>query len=176
MIQMNLFTKQKHSQTLKQTYGPQRARRFGGLQFEVNLYALLYTQQVTDKDLAYSTGRVTQYPVSLSLDRSPQTSDFHVPHHRWLREAPPGQDTCRAYSQYRSPASHLGVLAPVPSLVPDILSTSRFPASHPFLPPRPHHKCHQMPSLLPLKFPTFLHQFPPLISSVSSSTLILFPL
>ena len=69
---MNLFTKQKQThrhkkQTYrKQTYGYQRGKgeeRGINQEFGINIYTLLYTKQITNKDLLCSTGNYTQYLV-----------------------------------------------------------------------------------------------------------------
>ena len=62
MIQMNLFTKQKQTHRLReQTYG----YRGEGIDWEfgIDMYALLYLKQITNKDLLYSTGNSAQYSV-----------------------------------------------------------------------------------------------------------------
>ena len=63
---MNLFTNQKQPHRhRKQTYGHQRGRSGGGINWEygINRCTLLYIQQITQKDLLYSTGNSTQYSV-----------------------------------------------------------------------------------------------------------------
>ena len=64
---MNLFTKQKQTYRLrKQTYGYQRGRGGGGInwEFDIDMYTLLYLKWITKKDLLYSTGNSAQYYVT----------------------------------------------------------------------------------------------------------------
>ena len=59
MIQINLFTKQKHTHRLReQTYGYQGEGWGEGIvrQFGIDMYTLLYLKWITNKDLLYSTG------------------------------------------------------------------------------------------------------------------------
>ena len=62
MIQMNLFTKQKHREP---TYGSQEESVGvgGGIEFGINMHILLYLKWITDKDLLFSTGNSAQYSV-----------------------------------------------------------------------------------------------------------------
>ena len=65
MVQTNLLTKQKQSHRCrKQTYGYQGAWG-GGINWEIgiDICTLLYTKQITNKNLLYSTGNSTQYSV-----------------------------------------------------------------------------------------------------------------
>ena len=59
---MNLFMKQKQTQTQKQTFGYQRGK--GGYinqEFGINRYTLLYIKQINNKDLLYNLGNHMQY-------------------------------------------------------------------------------------------------------------------
>ena len=61
---MNLFIKQKLSHRYrKQTYGYQG--RGGGTYWEtgIDIYTVQYIQQITNKNLLYSTGNYSQYSV-----------------------------------------------------------------------------------------------------------------
>ena len=60
---MNLFTKQKQTQRLREgTYGYQEGRVGGGIvrEFGIDMYTLLYVKRITSKDLLYSTGNSAQ--------------------------------------------------------------------------------------------------------------------
>ena len=59
----DLFTRQKETHR-KQTYGYQRGmrgQRAKNQEFEINIYTLLYINQVNNKDLLSSTGNYIQY-------------------------------------------------------------------------------------------------------------------
>ena len=60
-IQMNLSTKQK--QTDIENKFMVTKRRGINLEFRINVYTLLYIQQINNKDLLYSTGNYIQYLV-----------------------------------------------------------------------------------------------------------------
>ena len=56
---MNLFREQKQTHKhRKQIYGYQLGKEGGGINqgFRINRYILLYTKQINNKDLLYSTG------------------------------------------------------------------------------------------------------------------------
>ena len=59
---MNLFTKQKQTQSCrKQTYGYQRGKVGGGdrnWEFGVNRYTLLYVEKINNKDLCIAQGTI----------------------------------------------------------------------------------------------------------------------
>jgi hypothetical protein len=60
MIQMNLLTKQKETHRhRKQTYGYQKGKG----KRKDKIYRLLYTKQITNKDLLHSAENYTQYLV-----------------------------------------------------------------------------------------------------------------
>ena len=62
---MNSFTKQKQThRSRKQTYGYQGAS-MGEINWEIgiDIYTLLEIEQITNKDLLYSTGNSSQYSV-----------------------------------------------------------------------------------------------------------------
>ena len=70
---MNLFTKQKQSQKCrKETYGYQGVTGWGGInwEIEIDIYILLYIKQITNKDLLYSTGNLTQYSVMTYMGKN----------------------------------------------------------------------------------------------------------
>ena len=61
---MNLFREQKQTHKhRKQIYGYQLGKEGGGInqEFRINRYILLYTKQINNKDLLYSTGNYIQY-------------------------------------------------------------------------------------------------------------------
>ena len=59
MIQMNLVTKQKDTHRLRErTYGCQGKRIVR--EIEMDMYILLYSKWITNKDLLYSTWNFTQ--------------------------------------------------------------------------------------------------------------------
>ena len=77
---MNLFTKQKHTHRhRKQTYGYQMGKG-GGINQEVgiNIYTLLYTKQIINKDLLYSTGNSTQYSVITYMRKESKKEQIYV--------------------------------------------------------------------------------------------------
>ena len=61
---MNLFTKQKHSETENKLMVT-KEKGGGGIsqEFEINIDTLLYIKQIINKDLLQSTGNSTQYSV-----------------------------------------------------------------------------------------------------------------
>ena len=44
----------------------------GGInqEFRVNVYTLLYTKEITNKDFLYSTGKSTQYSVTILMEKA----------------------------------------------------------------------------------------------------------
>ena len=60
MIEMNLLTKQKHSQTqeLTVTRGKNEERGQIDWEFGIDRYTLVYLKWITNKDLLYSTGNL----------------------------------------------------------------------------------------------------------------------
>ena len=66
MIQKNEFTKQKQTQRFQnQTYGYQKRNtggtdKWGGWDWHIYIYILLYTKFISNKDLLYSTGKSIQ--------------------------------------------------------------------------------------------------------------------
>ena len=64
MIQINLFTKQKHIHRLSEwTYGCQGGEEWGERiirEFGINMYTMLYFKWITNKVLLYSTGNSAQ--------------------------------------------------------------------------------------------------------------------
>ena len=61
VVPMNLFTEQKQMHRhRKQTYGFQRVRDRGGINWEygINRYALPYTNWINSKGLLYSIGAI----------------------------------------------------------------------------------------------------------------------
>ena len=62
---MNLFTKQKDSQTSKLKLWYQRGKVGGGINwtFGIYIYTLLYLKEITYNDLLYSSGNSTWYSV-----------------------------------------------------------------------------------------------------------------
>ena len=78
---MNLFTKQKQTHRhRKQTYGYQRGKVGGGInqEFGVKIYTLLYTKQITNKNLLYSTGNSTQYLVITYNRKESKKEYIHI--------------------------------------------------------------------------------------------------
>ena len=58
---MNLFTKQKKTQTQRMNLRLQRRKDWGiDREFGMDMYTLLYLKQITNKDLLYSTGNSAQ--------------------------------------------------------------------------------------------------------------------
>ena len=55
---MNLFTKQKQSHRCRKTSLPGERRE--GINWEIDIYTLLYIKQITNKNLLYSTGNSIQ--------------------------------------------------------------------------------------------------------------------
>ena len=62
MIQMNLLTKQKQTQTLKTNLWLPKGKG-GGREFGTGTCTLLYMELMVNRDLLYSTGNSTQYSV-----------------------------------------------------------------------------------------------------------------
>ena len=62
---MNLFTKQKDSQTQKTNLRLPKEKWGEGINYEfgISKYKLLYIEQVNNKDILYNTGNYTQYLV-----------------------------------------------------------------------------------------------------------------
>ena len=58
---MNLFTKQKKTQTQRMNLRLRRRKDWGiDREFGMDMYTLLYLKQITNKDLLYSTGNSAQ--------------------------------------------------------------------------------------------------------------------
>ena len=68
----------------KQTYGYQRGKVGGGINWEigVDIYTLLYIKWVTNKDLLYSTGNYTQYFIITYVGKE---SEIEI--HRYVTES-----------------------------------------------------------------------------------------
>ena len=66
-LQMNLLTKQQSPRCRKHIYGYQGIK--GGIRWEIgtDISTLQYIKQVTNKNLRYSTGNSTQYPVMVYI-------------------------------------------------------------------------------------------------------------
>ena len=67
MIQMNVFTKQKHSHRLRERtcgYQDEGLEEGAVREFGTDMYKLLYLKWITSKDLLYSTGNSAQYLVT----------------------------------------------------------------------------------------------------------------
>ena len=67
MMQMNIFTKQKHTDlenqlmvTREEVWEEMIVRDLG-----IDMYTLLYLKWITNKDLLYSTGNPAQYYVTI---------------------------------------------------------------------------------------------------------------
>ena len=71
---MNLYTKHKQTQRhMKQTYGYRIVKgRQTNYFFGINIYTLLYTKQITNKDQLYSTWNCTQYFVITYKGKQPE--------------------------------------------------------------------------------------------------------
>ena len=81
MAQMNMFIKQKQTYW-KQTYGFQRGHveRRGRINQELgmNVYTVLYTRQISSKDLQYSKGNSTQYSVIIYVRKESEKEWVHI--------------------------------------------------------------------------------------------------
>ena len=80
VVQMNLFTKQKQSHRCrKQIYG-YWGEKEGGINWEIgiDIYTLLYTKQITNKDLLYGTGNSTQYSVMIYMRKESEKKWIYV--------------------------------------------------------------------------------------------------
>ena len=52
----------------------------GGInqEFEINIYTLVYTKQIINKDLLYSTGNSTQYTVITYMGKESEKAQIYV--------------------------------------------------------------------------------------------------
>ena len=60
-----IYKTETDTQTSKTNLQLPKGKGGGGInqEFGINIYALLYTKQIINKDLLYSTGNSAQYPV-----------------------------------------------------------------------------------------------------------------
>ena len=77
---MNLFTKQKQTYWLrKYICGYQRGNMEGIIQeFGINVYVLLYIEQIINMDLLYSTGNLNQYSVITKMKKEYENEQICV--------------------------------------------------------------------------------------------------
>ena len=78
---MNLFTKQKDSQTQETKLWLPKGKGGEGeinQEFGINIQALLYIRQINNKDLLQSTGNSTQYSVITYMGKESDKEQIHV--------------------------------------------------------------------------------------------------
>ena len=76
---MNLFTKQKDSQTSKLKLWYQRGKVGGGINwtFGIYIYTLLYLKEIKKKDLLNSTANSPQYSLTTYMGKEPKKDAFY---------------------------------------------------------------------------------------------------
>ena len=77
---MNKLTKQKQSHRCRKQTWLLWGKGRRGIYWEIgiDIYTILYTKQITNKDLLYSTGNYTQYSVMTYMGKEPKEEWMYV--------------------------------------------------------------------------------------------------